>query len=112
MDYQVTKMIAHHQLPIEEIAEHLKEQEPGELVTEIPRHSDGQKVVLLVFEKYYWRNGSYANLTVLLTETPELQTADIVGSGGGEGILNFSWGANEHFAEEAARILAECGFHE
>lgn len=112
MDHQVTKMTAHHEKPLEEIVEHLKKEEPGQLVAEIPRHADGHKVVLLVFEKYYWRNGSYANLTVLLTETPEVQTADIIGSGGGEGLFNFSWGANEHFADEAARILADCGFHE
>ena len=57
-----------------------------------------------------FRNGRYAGLTVMLTETEESQTADITGFGGREGLLNISWGANSEIAERAAEILESCGF--
>lgn len=53
-----------------------------------------------------------ATLTIMLTETGNEQTADIIGSGGGEGILNFSLGANASFASMAFDILQQCGFKE
>ncbi len=67
-------------------------------------------VYFLAFERYYFRNGSYASLSVMLTESGEEQTADIVGSGGGEGIFNIGWGANTNFAEMAADVLRKNGF--
>lgn len=110
MSCKVTKMIGNHKFQIEELTRILKTDLPGELVTESLRYFDHCKVVLLFFEKYYFRNGSYANLTIMLTETEESQTADIIGSGGGEGIFNISWGANTDFAEAAESILANRGF--
>lgn len=68
-------------------------------------------ILLMIFERYYMRNGSYANLTVQLTDDGTVQNAVLVGSGGGEGILNFSWGANSNFAEKAADILKQKEFH-
>ena len=41
-----------------------------------------------------------------------MQTADIVGSGGGEGLWNFSYGANAEFADMAVEVLQEYGFQE
>ena len=84
----------------------------GELVsTEIQDVNNGQ-VILMVFEKLFMRNGSYANLTVMLTDDNEIQKAVIIGSGGGEGLFNISWGANSDFADEAKEILEENGFYE
>lgn len=65
---------------------------------------------LLVYEKYFFRVGGYASLTVLLAEKEETQTADLVSSGGGEGIMNHSMGANSRFAGECVRVLEELGF--
>ena len=42
----------------------------------------------------------------------ELFSLDIVASGGGEGILNWGWGANESFAGKAVKILNKYGFTE
>lgn len=70
----------------------------------------GSVVDFLAFERYYFRNGSYASLSVMLTENGEEQTADIVGSGGGEGIFNIGLGANTDFAEMAADVLRQNGF--
>ena len=115
MSSMIIKMRGNHEKSINEVAAVLRSRIPGlfgELVTENWRHFDNCKVVLLVFEKLYLRNDNYANLTVLLTETKEEQTADIVGSGGGAGMFNWSWGANSHFAKTAVNILAENGFRE
>lgn len=115
MSCLTVEMRGNHEKPIGELVKILKDcmdEMSGELVAENWRHFDGCEVALLVFERFYWRNGSYANLTVLLTETEEEQTADIVGSGGGEGLFNLSWGANSDFARAAESILAENGFSE
>lgn len=67
-------------------------------------------VALLCFERMYFRNGSYASLAIMLTDDGEVQTADIIGYGGGEGLGNFSWGANRNFAEMAEGVLRKQGF--
>ena len=46
----------------------------------------------------------------MLTDDGEVQTADIIGYGGGEGLGNFSWGANRNFAEMAEEVLRKQGF--
>jgi len=66
--------------------------------------------VLLAFEKYYFRTASYASLTIMLTEDRLVQTADIIGSGGGGGMFNFDWGSNASFANKAADVLKQYGF--
>ena len=74
-------------------------------------HSLGDaNVYILSMERYFFRNGSYAGLTVVLTEHGTEKTADIIGSGGGEGFFNVSWGANTDFANKAAEILRKFGF--
>ena len=80
------------------------------LVTQRERYFDGSAVILLIFEKYYMRADGYASLTVLLSEDGPVQNADVIGYGGGQGLLNLSWGANEDFADMAADILEKCGF--
>ncbi|MDD6154792.1 MAG: DUF6054 family protein [Eubacteriales bacterium] len=84
----------------------------SELVFMKIQGADTYRVRIIVFEKYYWRNGSYANLTIIITDSEEEQTAEIIGSGGGEGLVNFSWGANYDFAELAAHVLNQDGFAE
>lgn len=95
---------------IKEIANFLKERIGAELVYESWKSFDSSSVVLLAFEKYYFRNGSYASLTVMLADKEHVQTADIIGFGGGEGLLNISWGANSNFAKKAADLLQKYGF--
>ena len=64
----------------------------------------------LVYEKYYFRVGSYTSATIALTEYGEDQTACVVSSGGGAGIANHSMGANRKFAKECVQALEACGF--
>ena len=104
------KMIRNKQTTIQHISNIIKNDINAELVSESLRTSDSMNVILLTFEKYYFRNGSYASLSVMLTESSDFQTADIIGSGGGEGLFNFSLGANSNFAEITANILEQNGF--
>ena len=64
----------------------------------------------LVYEKYYTRTGGYTSMTVVLTEHEQTQTACIVTSGGGEGLGNYSYGANRNFAKACVQALESCGF--
>lgn len=105
-----TKMNGSGEQSINAAAAALKNEIIAELVAESIRIVDNASVVLLSFEKYYMRNSSYASLTVMLTESNGQQTADIIGSGGGGGIFNISWGANSDFADTAERILLRYGF--
>lgn len=70
----------------------------------------GGSAVLLSFERYFMRNGNYAALTVLLSRETDSTGAVVIGSAGGGGLLNLSWGANRSFAEDAERILLQSGF--
>ena len=72
--------------------------------------SPGSQAILLSCERYFFRNGSYASLNVMLTEFDGVQTADIVGSGGGEGLFNISLFANSDFAGSAEKVLQGYGF--
>lgn len=46
----------------------------------------------------------------MLTQEENSQDAFIIGFGGGHGLLNISWGANESIAKKAYNALAELGF--
>lgn len=58
------------------------------------------KIATFVFEQYFFRNGSYASLTVTLVNYRDINTITTVGSGGGDGMFNFSWGAEEDFVKD------------
>lgn len=83
-----------------------------EVLCEHWRETGDAKACLLAFERYYFRNGSYASLSMMFLEANGVQTVDCVGSGGGEGLLNFSWGANRNFARMGYDELVKLGFEE
>lgn len=74
--------------------------------------NENVEVLLLVCEKYYFRNGSMAALTLQCINDHKEQKAILVGTGGGSGIANISWGANANFANKAKEILNKYGFSE
>lgn len=82
----------------------------AELIGIKSRGSADHQAILLSCEKYFFRNGSYASLNIMFTEFDGVQTADIVGSGGGEGLFNISLFANSDFAGSAEKILKSYGF--
>ena len=82
-----------------------------ELVSRVSREYGPVQTVLLVFQKYYWRNNSQASLTLLLTGDGGTVTVDLIGSGGGVGLLGLSLGAESDFVEDVEELLSEQGFH-
>ncbi len=97
---------------LQEIANQLWKDLPdmAELIGIRTHGNADSRAILLSCEKYFFRNGSYASLNVMLTEFDGVQTADIVGSGGGEGLLNISFFANSDFAGGAEKVLKSYGF--
>lgn len=84
----------------------------AELSLEQMSEVNGVKVLLLILERYYMRNGSMAVSTVQIIDSGEVQQATIIGIGGGEGLMNISLGANQDFARRVAKVLAKLGFEE
>lgn len=84
----------------------------AELIFQDLQKGPDTEVLLLVFEKYYLRTGSYTALTVQCTSSGNIQRAAVVGTGGGSGLFNLSFGSNESFAQTAKKILEACGFEE
>ena len=70
----------------------------------------GVQILLMIWERFYMRNGSMTAVTVQVTDDGEKQEATIAGTGGGEGLLNISLGANSDFASKVADSLGKCGF--
>ena len=105
-------MHRHGEGDLSEVAKQLWREIPRELelICLKERGGTGGQAILLSSEKYFFRNGNYASLNVMLTEFDGVQRADIVGSGGGNGLLNFSWWANDELAENAQRALEAIGF--
>ena len=69
-------------------------------------------VVFMCFEQYYIRCSNFVALSVMLVENEDCQEAVVVGMGGGNGVLNMSWGANRSFAKKAIKCLGDIGFAE
>lgn len=84
----------------------------AELSLEQMSEVNGVKVLLLILERYYMRNGSMTVSTVQIIDSGEVQQATIIGTGGGEGLMNISLRANQDFARRVAKVLAKLGFEE
>ena len=84
----------------------------AELSLEQMSEVNGVKVLLLILERYYMRNGSMAVSTVQIIDSGEVQQATIIGTGGDEGLMIISLGANQDFARRVAKVLAKLGFEE
>lgn len=83
----------------------------AELVEKIIRDVGDSAAILFCFERFYFRTGSYASVTILLTESQGV-FADIIACGGGKGMVNTSLGANRDLAVLAMNVLLKYGFKE
>ena len=92
----------------EQIKARMKKGLDAKSVDEVSYELGGTKVLLMTFECWFLRTGSYASLSILLTEYQGCQGAYLLSSGGKE--LLFSLGAEFRFAEEAKAALEELGF--
>lgn len=103
-------MTASKQDSIRAIQEKLSRIPDIEPVAQVENRTENGVILLLSYEKLFLRTGSYASLTVLLKEEGLTQTADIIASGGGTGLMNLSYGANRNLAQECAKVLETSGF--
>lgn len=103
-------MTATKQNTLQEVREQLLKIQCIEEVSATEQIINDVKICIAVFEMYYERTGSYTSATVVLTENGKEQTACIVASGGGVGLLNHSYRANRDFAKSCAKKLEACGF--
>ena len=74
------------------------------------RFADGAEVYFIVYEKYFMRVESYVSLSILFTKTDLRSSVELVSSGGGDGLLNISWGAENSFTNDCAEVLESLGF--
>lgn len=103
-------MTASKQDSIQEIQEKLSRIPAVEPVAQVENWTENGVILLLSYEKLFLRTNSYASLTVLLKEDGLTQTADIIASGGGSGLMNLSCGANRDLAQACAEVLETSGF--
>ena len=101
---------ANKQYDLHKIHEKIHRMDRAEQISKSVQEINGVTVWVLAYERYYFRVGGYASVTVVLTEHDQTQTACIVASGGGQGIINHSWGANRNFAKDCVEVLRSCGF--
>lgn len=104
------RMTGKKQRTLDQIVQSIQRSDDVELVAKRDHCFGDVHVCFLVYEMYFFRTGSYASLSVLLVEQGEEQTADIVTSGGGEGLLNASYGAERSLARSCVRALEQIGF--
>lgn len=67
--------------------------------------SQGVKVNVGVFEKYYFRVNSMAALSITTISDGESVKVLAISSGGGEGIFNMDWGAADSFLNKYIKKL-------
>ncbi|QRN85428.1 hypothetical protein JR334_10840 [Clostridia bacterium] len=84
-----------------------------QLVDSVKRDEGNCSSMLLVFEKYFMRASNRASLSLMLNQIGDYVTADMIGSGGGQGpLFKFSWGAEDSFVSTAVTILSDLGFRD
>ena len=97
------EMYAKKRYELDEIKNKIKEEfdkrkfSDVEFKDEIIRELGDTKTLLLIFENWFLRTGSYASLVIMLSEYQGYQSADIIATGGKEAF--FSFGAEGDFAK-------------
>lgn len=70
------------------------------------------KITVFIVEDYYLRINSNLTLTVIVEETADKTTAEIISSGGKVGLGGLSYGAEKRAAKSIVKLLKENGFTE
>lgn len=104
------RMAAKMQEPLQEIHRRIHGIEGAEQISQSEQIINDVIIWTLSYEKYYFRTGSYTSVTIVLTQHGQEQTACVVATGGGVGVVNHSYGANRNFAKACVMELQSCGF--
>lgn len=105
------EMYAKKRYELDEIKNKIKEEfdkRKFEFKDEIIRELGDTKTLLLIFENFFLRTGSYASLVIMLSEYQGYQSADIIATGGKK--VFFSFGAESDFAKFGEDALKNLGF--
>lgn len=99
------------QLSLDDVAEKIMNDVGAEPITQNRIDlGEGKLAIFVGMEDYYFRVKNYVSLSIMLTDDNYVQRAVIMGSGGGDGLLNFSWGANKSLAKRGEKALLALGF--
>lgn len=82
----------------------------AEFLTETWLEGTDLTVCQMLYERFYFRNSSYATVIILLSEQDGEQRVLINGCGGGDGLFNISLGANNSFAYKTKDYFQAQGF--
>lgn len=74
--------------------------------------SENRKSTIFIAEDYYYRIKSNLTLTMIIEETAEDTTVEIISSGGKTGLLGISWGSENSAINRIVKVLKENGFIE
>lgn len=107
------EMYAEKKYELEEIKDRIKAEFDKQFLNvefkdEILRELGEAKTLLLIYERWYLRTGSYASLVIMLSEFRGYQSADIISTGGRDDFI--SWGAESDFAKWGEEALKNLGF--
>lgn len=76
------------------------------LVDSSKKEMGNSKLAVLVYDKYFMRNGSRASLNVTIMSEDREVFVSAIGSGGGQGVFfNFSWGAETDILQPVKQVL-------
>lgn len=81
-----------------------------ETAGKIERSLGDSELYVVVIEKFFMRNGSYASLTIVVTGGDTSSRVEAIPSGAGEGLLNIGLGASGRFAADFERLMRESGY--
>jgi len=70
------------------------------------------EVTIYIAEVYYYRINSTLTVTVIVEETADKTTVEIISSGGKAGYLGISWGSENSAVTRIADLLKKNGFTE
>lgn len=108
------KLISHNKVEIESIlSDWFYSNVNSEDEIFIKRFKDQNcKITIFITEDYYFRIESTLTLTVIVEETIDKTTVEVVSSGGKAGLWGFSYGAEKSAVKRIVRLLKENGFTE
>ena len=84
----------------------------AELMQRTSHRVDGHQIILLGFEKYYYRSRNQVMLTVMFVESDNDEIyVDMISGGSSVGVfLKIDWGASKNFLGSADQALKRLGF--
>lgn len=78
--------------------------------TSFIRGSAQSCAVLFVYDKFFLRTNTKSTLTIMFTQHGNNVVVDAVSTGGGSGILGFTFGADKKLLKIVPKILSQQGF--